>query len=433
MEEGGSKQGQAPVDVIIPVFRDLAATRRCVASVLEHTAPEEARLIVVDDASPEPELSAWVRTQAEEGRLLLLRNEQNLGFAGAVNRAIALGGVADVVLLNSDTEVPPAWLSRLRRCAASGGKVATVTPFSNNATICSYPQFCEASPLPEGLTVHGLDALFARANAGARCEIPTSVGFCVWIARDALEALGALDATAFARGYGEENEFSRRAADAGWCNLLCADLFVYHAGARSFGNERHELMRQGSERLAEHFPDYAEIVGRFIAEDPLRPFRDAVDALRLEQPGQAAVVLAEHRQARDRLQRKAVEALDRDMMIGRLGAEIDSLRDALGAHEAQLAAYQARCAAYEERCAAYDERCAAYDERCEVYERLLDETRAAVAERDTALAGLEARFRATDEDKVRLDEALAAARAELEVVYKSRYWRFARWLRKWTR
>ena len=343
MAEGRTTDHAAPVDLVIPVYRDLAATRRCVASVLQHTGPDEARVILVDDASPEPELAAWVDEQADGERLVSLRNEENLGFAGAVNRAIGYGGGADVVLLNSDCEVPPGWLARLRRCAAREESVATVTPFSNNATICSYPHFCEASALPAGMSLDSLDALFAEGNAGGYCELPTSVGFCVWLARAALEELGALDATAFARGYGEENEFSRRAAAAGWRNLLCADLFVYHAGARSFGEERHELMRRGSSRLAERFPDYAGIVGRFIAEDPLRPYRDRVDALRAERPDQVPAILEEQREARDRLQAKAIEALDRAILGEQLGREIDGLREAVADLEARCAAYDARC------------------------------------------------------------------------------------------
>ena len=43
------------------------------------------------------------------------------------------------LLLNSDTVVTTGWLERLLACAASDARIATVTPFSNNATICSYP------------------------------------------------------------------------------------------------------------------------------------------------------------------------------------------------------------------------------------------------------------------------------------------------------
>ncbi len=52
------------VDVVIPVYRGLEETRRCIASVLANTARPLGRIIVVDDRSPEPELSAWLQDLA---------------------------------------------------------------------------------------------------------------------------------------------------------------------------------------------------------------------------------------------------------------------------------------------------------------------------------------------------------------------------------
>ena len=76
-------------------------------------------------------------------------------------------------------------------------------PFSNNATICSYPHFCEDNELPDGLSLEEVDALFACANAGQVIEIPTGVGFCMYLRRAAIDDVGVFDADAFGRGYGE--------------------------------------------------------------------------------------------------------------------------------------------------------------------------------------------------------------------------------------
>lgn len=420
MPESLLRDAMVPVDILIPVYRGLSTTRRCIESVLATTPPEDARVIVIDDASPEIELSRWLDEQSAAGRFVLLRNTGNLGFAGAVNRGLQEHSTADVVLLNSDTEVPANWLQRLLGCAATAtatktetktpNKVATVTPFSNNATICSYPFFCEPAELPSGLDLATLDSLFAEVNAGQSHPLPTGVGFCMWVSRKALQQLGGLDESAYQRGYGEENDFCRRAEAAGWSNLLCADLFVYHAGAASFGEERHELMQAGNARLVERFPDYPEVVARFIAEDPLRALRDGVDAARLTLPGQAAVVLQERRQARDRLQQKALDLLERERLCDGLGREIETLRE--GINE------------YQQRCAAYDQRCADYDARCEEYENLLAQGRATLAARDAAFASLEDQARSWQQD-------LEQVQRELESVYASRYWRYGSWLRKW--
>ena len=86
-----------------------------------------------------PAIAQYLRELAAQRRITLLANEANAGFVQSVNRGMALHGDRDVVLLNSDTEVANDWLGRLHAAAHSAPGVATVTPFSNNATICSYP------------------------------------------------------------------------------------------------------------------------------------------------------------------------------------------------------------------------------------------------------------------------------------------------------
>jgi hypothetical protein len=88
-----------------------------------------------------------------------------------------------------------------------------------------------------GWTVTRMDALFARVNTGQSCEIPTGVGFCLFIRRGCLDDVGFFDEQRFGRGYGEENDFCLRASARGWVNRLCADVFVYHAGGRASGRK----------------------------------------------------------------------------------------------------------------------------------------------------------------------------------------------------
>jgi GT2 family glycosyltransferase len=61
-------------------------------------------------------------------------------------------------------------------------------------------------------------------------DIPTGVGFCMFIRRRLLNKIGLFDAVTFRLGYGEENDFCMRALAAGWRNVLCDDTFVQHVG-----------------------------------------------------------------------------------------------------------------------------------------------------------------------------------------------------------
>lgn len=268
------------IDVIIPVYGGEAVVRRCLQSVWSAQCAQVHEIVAVDDCSPEPALSAWLGEQAAAGRITLLRNAHNLGFVGSVNRAMALHGERDVVLLNSDTEVANDWLDRLAACAERAADIGTVTPFSNNATICSYPYEGWSGEVPGTLGLAALDALVARTNAGRVAELPTAVGFCMFIRRACLDAVGLFDVEHFGRGYGEENDFCRRALAAGWRNVLCADVFVYHHGGVSFGAQRSERVLRAGEVLLDLHPDYLKVVRNFVARDPLRALRDALDQAR---------------------------------------------------------------------------------------------------------------------------------------------------------
>ena len=82
----------------------------------------------------------------------IIVNEQNLGFVASANIGLGVDSSADTILLNSDTEVSGDWISRLQDCAYRTERAGTVTPFSNNGTICSYPVFMQSNELPPGWT-----------------------------------------------------------------------------------------------------------------------------------------------------------------------------------------------------------------------------------------------------------------------------------------
>ncbi len=272
---------QAPirVDVVVPVYRGRDETLAALASVLGAPTRTPYELVVVDDCSPEPALSEDLRRLAELGLITLLRNDANLGFVGAVNRAMRLHPDRDVVLLNSDTLVFNDWLDRL--LAHAGEDVATITPFSNNATICSYPVFCENNPSELELPFGALDLLAAEVNRGRSVDVPTGVGFCMYMRRAAIEAVGLFDEATFGRGYGEENDFCVRAEAAGWRNTHALDVFVFHSGEMSFSADAAAMKQRNYQRLIALHPTYEASVHAYIGRDPPSAARAALDLARL--------------------------------------------------------------------------------------------------------------------------------------------------------
>jgi GT2 family glycosyltransferase/glycosyltransferase involved in cell wall biosynthesis len=262
------------VDIVIPVYRGLEQTRRCIESVLADTARPAGRVIAVDDRSPEPKLSAWLDRLAANGCIELVRNRRNQGFVASANIGMKAAAAHDVVLLNSDAEVPNGWLARLAGHAYATPHVASVSPFSNNATICGYPGI-EGGPPVFGLDVSELDTACQTANAGRSVELPTTVGFCMYIRRAALADIGLFDADAFGRGYGEENDFCLRASARGWRHLLACDTFVYHEGSVSFGASVAAATKRAMTVLRERYPHYEQSVAQHVKLDAAGPYRFA--------------------------------------------------------------------------------------------------------------------------------------------------------------
>jgi GT2 family glycosyltransferase len=264
--------------VVIPVYNAAAELGRCLQAV-QATVPSGTDVLIIDDASPDPAVAAVLRTWQGRGGpgWRFLRNAANLGFVGTANRGMRLSMSltrGDVVLLNSDTEVTRGWLQGLGRCLAADAAIATATPWTNNGEIASLPRFCAANPEPAD--AEAVAAVVAGAGPARYPELPTAVGFCMAVARRAIDRLGLFDDTLFGTGYGEENDFSMRARDAGMRNVLCDDVYVVHLGGRSFGPLGVKPGEESMRRLLSRHPAYLEQVQAFIAADPLAERRRAI-------------------------------------------------------------------------------------------------------------------------------------------------------------
>ncbi|MCU0754277.1 MAG: glycosyltransferase family 2 protein [Xanthomonadales bacterium] len=265
------------LDLVIPIHNAPAHLAACLASLYRHLAVDaaEVRVHLYDDASTDAAIASLLETAPTTlpGRVRVIRNPRNLGFVGTVNRAFA-ETTGDVLLLNSDTVLTGGAIPRMRARMAADPRVASVTPFSNNAEICSFPAFLQQNPVPADPESEAL-RLAALTDAPA-IELPTAVGFCMLIRRATLDQIGDFDAATFGRGYGEENDWCQRAIGFGWTHVLCPDAYVVHAGGASFGALGLKPGGENLARLLARYPHYGRDVAAFIAADPIAPLRARV-------------------------------------------------------------------------------------------------------------------------------------------------------------
>lgn len=263
--------------IIVPVFNAYEALDACLASLIK-TMPKHARVLLADDASTDarvPELLEHFKKRAQF-QVVIKRRETNLGFPANCNAAFRETEEDDVLLLNSDAVLTHGSVQKMADCAALDDKIATVTPWSNNAEICSYPNFCENNPVPENLDLMAEAA--ALLSSPTLPDLPTAMGFCMWIRRAALNQCGDFDAETFGRGYGEENDLCRRVCAMGWRNVMCVNAYVAHSGSASFGPIGLTPGGENQIKLVNRWPEYHEQVARFIMDDPLRTLREQFSA-----------------------------------------------------------------------------------------------------------------------------------------------------------
>ncbi|MHC1550922.1 glycosyltransferase [Phyllobacterium sp. K27] len=248
--------------IIIPIYNAADELRTCIDSVIRHTH-RSLNLILINDCSPDPAVTEVLSLYQDTQGITIIHNETNLGFTRTVNRGIEEAGSADVVLLNSDTIVTPHWLRNLKLAAYSEDKIATATPFSNNAGAFSAPVVGKENFIPSSMSLDDCARLISNLSERAYPKVPTGHGFCMYVRRDCLNQIGALDFEAFPRGYGEENDLCMRAGRAGWKHVVDDATLVYHVRSASFGTEKNQLMINGRAKLDERYPEYDQAIRVF--------------------------------------------------------------------------------------------------------------------------------------------------------------------------
>lgn len=256
-----SRGATRPVVVVVPIFNAASLVERCIEAVLRWTSAP-AHLVLIDDASTESDVASILGRYASRAGISIIHNPTNLGYTRSSNLGIAAAGNADVVLLNSDTQVGPRWLDRFRTIAHADNSIGTVTAISDNAGAFTVPELEQYCPIPSAWTLEQTQRALLQRTACPHPQLPTGNGFCMFIKRAMLDAVGGLDADAFPFGYGEENDLCQRAERAGFRHVIAGDVFVAHARSASFGEARRAALgAQGMAVLRQRYPDYEEKVG----------------------------------------------------------------------------------------------------------------------------------------------------------------------------
>ena len=153
------------LSVVVLAWDGLHETRRCVASVRDHTdVPFE--LIIVDNGS-QPDAARF----ASEASDRAIMNPTNRGFAPGMNQGLKASHGEFVAFCNNDTVMPPGWASTLiddfETHADAGIVLPAVTAAGNDCTVRSEPGTAVEVLLPFGEFPSGVLYVMRRDVAHA--------------------------------------------------------------------------------------------------------------------------------------------------------------------------------------------------------------------------------------------------------------------------
>lgn len=225
--------------VVILNYNTKGYLRQFLPGLLASCESMDARVIVADNASSDG--SAEVM-KTDFPQVPLIQLDQNHGFTGGYNRALARIDAEYFVLINSDIEVPSGWLQPLvdwmdnhPSCGACGPK------------LLSYDQrdTFEYAGAAGGL-VDRYGYPFCRGRIMQRIEkdrgqydSPAPVlwvsGACLMVRACVWKALGGLDERFFA--HMEEIDLCWRMQLNGWTVQVVPQSYVYHIGGGTLPNE----------------------------------------------------------------------------------------------------------------------------------------------------------------------------------------------------
>lgn len=228
--------------VVIPCHGGVELTRACLASLLEQRGVEELEVLLVDNASSDG--TAELATMSPVIRVL--RQEQNLGFAGGVNVGLRAARLPFVLVLNNDTQAAENMLQELHRVLTSDAAIGAVAPMSN---------FVKG---PAQLPVSGTGAASVRAEvrdalADEPCEVQdvdTLAGLCLMLRRETLAEVGEFDER-FGNGNFEDDDFCLRLRVLGHRLVIARRAFLHHEGHATFKALGLDLASELQQRLAQ--------------------------------------------------------------------------------------------------------------------------------------------------------------------------------------
>lgn len=186
-------------------------------------------VVLVDNGSTPEVLEVLRARAAQDARIVLVENGENLGFARGNNRGIEAATGEFVLLLNNDTFLAPGALLAMVRHLQRNPQIGIVGPMTNNIGNEARIEIAYAD----------MDAMIraardlATGHRGQWTPIPVCAYFCAMFRRADLDRLGHLPEI-YGRGMFEDDDHCATFRQGGLVTALAEDAFCHHHLSATF-------------------------------------------------------------------------------------------------------------------------------------------------------------------------------------------------------
>jgi GT2 family glycosyltransferase len=224
------------VSIIIPNYNGEKFLGSCLESISKQSF-KKFEVIIIDNASTDNSIDI-IEKYKDILDIYLIKNNENIGFAKAVNMGIKYAKKEYVFLLNNDVKLEFDTIEKLYNCITKKLNI-----FSVQSKMIQYYNRDKIDDAGDEYTILGWTCKTGN-NKSPKLYIESREIFsaCAGAAiyrKSILEQIGLFDENFFA--YMEDVDIGYRARIHGYQNVYCPDAICYHVGSATTGSKYNEF------------------------------------------------------------------------------------------------------------------------------------------------------------------------------------------------
>lgn len=225
------------VSIITPNYNGYKFLKLFFKSLLREKEYIE-EIIIIDNGSSDESINYIKNLKNYPIKIKLIENEENLGFAKAVNQGIINAKSEYLYLLNNDVEITENTISTLLKSIENNNKI-----FSVSSKMVQYYNRTLIDDAGDEYTILAYTKKTGNNQNISKYsefrEIFSSCGGAALYRKSIIEEIGYFDEKFFA--YMEDVDIGYRSRIYGYKNYYCPDSIVYHIGSGTTGSKYNEF------------------------------------------------------------------------------------------------------------------------------------------------------------------------------------------------